>query len=208
VKATGKTVQQIGQEADNARLSGYRSIQEMGPSSKGAVAAAKPTASPSVKPTVLTGGRSLEERDEAAAAAAKKSGPGVFVGTGGFAPSGPEAAVEGARAAAARRATAAQAKARLDQAEAARKAEAARQAQLQAQARAAAAAKAALARQQAERAAAARAAALAAAQRPKITGVGGGGAYTTTEFQQDRFQTTSGSLMPSSMNNSRWTTGY
>jgi hypothetical protein len=33
-------------------------------------------------------------------------------------------------------------------------------------------------------------------------------AYQTTQFQQDRFQTTEGATMPSSMNNSRWTTGY
>jgi hypothetical protein len=32
--------------------------------------------------------------------------------------------------------------------------------------------------------------------------------YATTDFQQDRFQTTSGAQMPGSMNNSRWTTGY
>lgn len=32
--------------------------------------------------------------------------------------------------------------------------------------------------------------------------------YTTTPFQEDRFQTTTGAQMPSSMNNSRWTTGY
>jgi hypothetical protein len=42
---------------------------------------------------------------------------------------------------------------------------------------------------------------------------GGGGAsptstYTTTPFQEDRFQTTTGAGMPSSMNNERWTTGY
>lgn len=36
VVAQNKTPQQIAQEADNARLSGYRAIQEMGPSSKGA----------------------------------------------------------------------------------------------------------------------------------------------------------------------------
>ena len=33
-------------------------------------------------------------------------------------------------------------------------------------------------------------------------------AYVTTPFQEDRFQTTTGAVMPSSMNNSRWTTGY
>ncbi len=38
VQASGRTVAQIGQEADNARLSGYRQVQEMGPSSKGAPA--------------------------------------------------------------------------------------------------------------------------------------------------------------------------
>ena len=38
VQASGRTVAQIGQEADNARLSGYRHVQEMGPSSKGAPA--------------------------------------------------------------------------------------------------------------------------------------------------------------------------
>jgi hypothetical protein len=32
----GLTIDQIGQEADNARLNGYRAIQEMGPSSRGA----------------------------------------------------------------------------------------------------------------------------------------------------------------------------
>ena len=32
--------------------------------------------------------------------------------------------------------------------------------------------------------------------------------YTTTPFQQENFQTTAGAQMPSSMNNSRWTTGY
>jgi hypothetical protein len=32
--------------------------------------------------------------------------------------------------------------------------------------------------------------------------------YVTTPFQEDRFQTTTGAVMPSSMNNSRWTTGY
>lgn len=32
--------------------------------------------------------------------------------------------------------------------------------------------------------------------------------YTTTPFQEDRFQTTTGAQMPASMNNSRWTTGY
>lgn len=32
--------------------------------------------------------------------------------------------------------------------------------------------------------------------------------YTTTPFQEERFQTTSGAQMPASMNNSRWTTGY
>lgn len=46
----------------------------------------------------------------------------------------------------------------------------------------------------------------AAAQ--KITAVGGGGAYLTTPFQEDRFQTTTNALMPASTNNSRWTTGY
>jgi hypothetical protein len=33
-------------------------------------------------------------------------------------------------------------------------------------------------------------------------------AYTTTPFQESAFQTTTGAMMPSSMNNSRWTTGY
>jgi hypothetical protein len=48
VPALNKTTQQIGQEADNARMSGYRDILEMGPSSKGA----KPTGpTPSTKPT-------------------------------------------------------------------------------------------------------------------------------------------------------------
>jgi hypothetical protein len=32
--------------------------------------------------------------------------------------------------------------------------------------------------------------------------------YATTDFQQDRFQTTSGAQMPGSMNSSRWLTGY
>lgn len=32
--------------------------------------------------------------------------------------------------------------------------------------------------------------------------------YTTTPFQESAFQTTTGAQMPSSMNNSRWTTGY
>jgi hypothetical protein len=32
--------------------------------------------------------------------------------------------------------------------------------------------------------------------------------YTTTPFQEDRFQTTTGAQMPASMNNSRWQTGY
>lgn len=36
VPARNLTIEQIGQEADNARLSGYREIQEAGPSSKGA----------------------------------------------------------------------------------------------------------------------------------------------------------------------------
>lgn len=36
VAPTGLTVAQVGREADNARLNGYREIQEMGPSSKGA----------------------------------------------------------------------------------------------------------------------------------------------------------------------------
>ena len=35
-----------------------------------------------------------------------------------------------------------------------------------------------------------------------------GPTYTTTPFQEDRFQTTTGAGMPASMNNSRWTTGY
>lgn len=35
-----------------------------------------------------------------------------------------------------------------------------------------------------------------------------GATYATTPFQEDRFQTTTGAGMPSSMNNSRWTTGY
>lgn len=35
-----------------------------------------------------------------------------------------------------------------------------------------------------------------------------GPTYATTEFQQNAFQTTPGAQMPSSMNNSRWTTGY
>lgn len=35
-----------------------------------------------------------------------------------------------------------------------------------------------------------------------------GPTYTTTPFQEDRFQTTTGAQMPSSMANSRWTTGY
>jgi N-acetylmuramoyl-L-alanine amidase len=38
VQAQNRTVEQIGQEADNARLSGYRDIQEAGPSSQGAKA--------------------------------------------------------------------------------------------------------------------------------------------------------------------------
>lgn len=36
IPTLSKTISQIGQEADNGRLSGYRAIQEMGPSSKGA----------------------------------------------------------------------------------------------------------------------------------------------------------------------------
>lgn len=32
--------------------------------------------------------------------------------------------------------------------------------------------------------------------------------YTTTPFQEDRFQTTTGALMPASMNNDRWKNGY
>ena len=32
--------------------------------------------------------------------------------------------------------------------------------------------------------------------------------YTTTPFQENAFQTTTGAQMPGSMNNSRWTTGY
>lgn len=48
VQASGRTIQQIEQEADNARLSGYRDIQEAGPSSKGApVKPAATTARPS-----------------------------------------------------------------------------------------------------------------------------------------------------------------
>lgn len=53
VAASGKTVAQVGQEADAARLNGYRSIQEMGPSSKGAKS--NPVATPVVvkKPGVI-----------------------------------------------------------------------------------------------------------------------------------------------------------
>lgn len=46
VPGLGLTVQQVGQQADNARLNGYREIQEMGPSSKGA----KPTPQPAAAP--------------------------------------------------------------------------------------------------------------------------------------------------------------
>jgi GH24 family phage-related lysozyme (muramidase) len=50
IAPTGKTSAQIAQEADNARLNGYRAIQEAGPSSKGA----KPTAAPAApKPGVI-----------------------------------------------------------------------------------------------------------------------------------------------------------
>lgn len=52
VPALGKTPDQIAQEADNARLSGYRDIQELGPSSKGAPV--KPAVTP--KGTVKTAG--------------------------------------------------------------------------------------------------------------------------------------------------------
>jgi hypothetical protein len=49
------TVAQIGQEADNARTSGYRDIQEMGPSSKGAkpLPAPIPVAKPKPLPTPI-----------------------------------------------------------------------------------------------------------------------------------------------------------
>lgn len=49
VRGLDKTPDQIAQEADNARMSGYRDIQEMGPSSRGA----KPTAQPAAKPGVI-----------------------------------------------------------------------------------------------------------------------------------------------------------
>ncbi len=106
VPALGKTVAQIGQEADSGRLNGYREVQAMGPKGVPGSApapAAKPAAArPSgatrvnveyVRPdgtsrpamtagggdvmprktTVLTGGKSPTERDEAAAA--KKAAP-------------------------------------------------------------------------------------------------------------------------------------
>lgn len=44
VRGQNLTVQQIGQQADNARLSGYRDIQEMGPSSKGSPSPPQPPA--------------------------------------------------------------------------------------------------------------------------------------------------------------------
>lgn len=47
-----------------------------------------------------------------------------------------------------------------------------------------------------------------AALKPAISEVGGGGAYLTTPFQEDRFQTTTNSLQPAANNNDRWTTGY
>jgi len=46
VSADGRTVAQIAQAADNARLTGYRAIQELGPSSKGA----KPTTTAKAAP--------------------------------------------------------------------------------------------------------------------------------------------------------------
>lgn len=42
VAPRGLTIDQIGREADNARLNGYRQIQEMGPSSRGAVTTPPP----------------------------------------------------------------------------------------------------------------------------------------------------------------------
>lgn len=50
VTATGKTIAQIGQEADNGRLSGYRDIAAMGPSSKGAPATG-PVPGPTKRPS-------------------------------------------------------------------------------------------------------------------------------------------------------------
>jgi hypothetical protein len=245
VKAQGKTAAQIAQEADNARLNGYRAIQEMGPSSKGAkpnavatpVVVKKPgavkTTAPEqqpipkgVVPQVIVGG-SLTPKPTSANAnlnnarseqAAQRGGSALtaapvtnpLTGPGGMTGTAPVAPADAAKAArlaagavAAQKASAAQMVAqRSAQAAAARAAEA------KARSAALAVARGQQARQQAAAAVAARTAAMAAVSRPAITGVGGGGAYTTTEFQQDRFQTTSGSLMPSSMNNSRWTTGY
>lgn len=53
VTGLNKSVAQIGQEADNARLSGYRSVQEMGASSKGAKALPVATPVAAKKPGVI-----------------------------------------------------------------------------------------------------------------------------------------------------------
>jgi hypothetical protein len=70
VQAQNKTVEQIGQEADNARLSGYRDIQSMGPSSQGA----KPTPQQTtVRPPSGT--------TKTAGTVGNKSGPQPLAGT-------------------------------------------------------------------------------------------------------------------------------
>jgi hypothetical protein len=70
VQAQNKTVEQIGREADNARLSGYRDIQEMGPSSQGA----KPT------PQTTTV-RPQSGATKTAGTVGDKSGPQPLAGT-------------------------------------------------------------------------------------------------------------------------------
>lgn len=209
VTASGRTVAQIGQEADNARLSGYRAIQEMGPSSKGTPAKPAPAKKGVIKTTAP---EQQPIPHDVVPATLKAAG----YGTGSVLTTPRPSARDNindqrSEQLAQRQALSAAAGQRAAAAQQARAAAEAKQRALAEGARAAAQ-KAAMERVAQERArqqaaAAARAAALAAS-RPKITGVGGGGAYTTTEFQQDRFQTTSGSLMPASTNNSRWTTGY
>lgn len=54
VQGQNKTPEQIRQEADNARVSGYRDIQEMGPSSRGAKATPQPTQRSGVTKTAGT----------------------------------------------------------------------------------------------------------------------------------------------------------
>lgn len=211
VQASGKTIAQIGQEADNARLSGYRDIAAMGPSSKGA----KPTAvaTPAKKPGVIKTTAPAQEiiPHDVVPGTIKAVGGGTgsaLTTPGAGLASVPKGVVLNtpSRDSVAIRANAQAVLARQAKAQASAMAaqEAARRAQANAAANAAAAAAAMKARATAAWNAQ-QAIVAAKVSAPKISEVGGGGAYTTNSYQQDRFQTLPGQLMPAATNTPRWT---